>query len=132
MRDFRPASAGITKEEAKTLDDLSTHPILPVLCYFPFAGTTLYLDLYALFNVELMHVFHLGASRMLNEAAVERLCCTTKMTDHYRHVKPTMRAFGSLLFAIIRQINSFVNEVTKQSDRIPLVLCGRNSEGDLF
>lgn len=69
---------------------------------------------------------------MLNEAAVERVISTKKSTDLYRHVNRTVRTSWSLRMPIIRQINAFVNEVTKQSDRIPLVLCGRNSEGDLF
>lgn len=82
LRWFRPVYASAMKEEAKkNLDDLSMHSLLHVLYNFPFVGITQYIDVYALFSVKRMHVYHLGVSRMLKDAA-EELLSGTKHTKH--------------------------------------------------
>lgn len=45
---------------------------------------TTYLDVYSLFSVVAIHIFQLGVPRMLEEAAIEHLRCTTNTTDNYK------------------------------------------------
>lgn len=69
------------KEEAKNiLEDCSMNSILTVLFDFPCTVSTPYMDV--LLSVEPMSVFHLAFSRISNEAAMDRLRCTTKTTDN--------------------------------------------------
>lgn len=117
------------KEEArKILDEQYIHHLIPLLWDFTFVGMTPYFDVYLIFIVEPMNLFHLGVSRMIKEAAMERLRCTMKTTDHYKNIQRSVRTFESLQLPIIRQINKFVKEISTQADGAPLGLCVRNSE----
>ena len=130
IRVNRPAASRALKDRAKKkLDDISVQPIIPVLSQFPFVGATPYLDIYGLFSVEPMHVFHLGVSRMIKDAATDRLRCNELRTDHYRTVDRRMRSFPSIRPAILRQVNAFVDEVSRKSDGTPIGLYIKNVDG---
>ena len=128
--DSTPAVGRVMRDSAKKiLDDKSIHPLIPVLSDFPFVGATSYLDIYALFSVEPMHVFHLGVSRLLKEVAAERLRSTELTTTNYRTVYRTTRTFSSIRNAILRHVNRFIDEASRHTDGTNIGLYIRNTEG---
>lgn len=70
----RSAVARFMGEQTKTIDDT-------------------YLDIYALFSVQPMHVFHLGVSRILKEVATKDLGSITHTADEPKAVEWTSRTF---------------------------------------
>lgn len=97
----------------KKLDNISIHTITPVLSDAPFIEPTPYLDIYASFSGEPMHILDVGVSRMLKEDYVERLRSTTHNTDQYRKMEWTKWTFASLRTAILRQVHKFWEEISR-------------------
>lgn len=127
---YRPAAARAIKEGAKQkLDDLSIHPLIPILFDFPFVGKTPYLDVYEFFSVEPVHVLHVGVSKMLKESTSVCLRSATVKTDCYIYVQRSECTFASLRTAIITQVNKFVEQATRQKDTVQIPLYVRNNKG---
>lgn len=120
----------MTEQAKNNLDDIYIHPITLGLSKFLFVDSTPYLDTYALFSVQQMHIFHLGLSSISKEASLERLRSITQTTDNYRAVKQTTCTLVFLLTAILRQVTKFVEEFSRYSKRTQTGLYIRNSEED--
>lgn len=104
----------MSEEAKKIMHEHSIYHLLSLLFVLPFVCITSYLDVYSLFSVEAMHLFHLAVSIMIKEASKEHLQCTLKTTDHEKIVQGSIRTFARLLLPIIIQINKFVGEITMQ------------------
>lgn len=82
MERSRPAAAANMRNDwREKLKELFIHFIIPVLYKFPFSGVTPSLDIFNIFCVEVMLVFHLGISRMMKDSACKRLRCSNIWKD---------------------------------------------------
>ena len=61
--------------DIRILNNQSLHPIFPVLSHFPFVGACGVLELYDLFTVGILHLFHLkpSSSEPWKDGEAERL-----------------------------------------------------------
>lgn len=90
MEISRPAVAENLRNDWKgRLKERSTHVILPVLPNFPFVAVTPSFDILNVFSIEVMYIFHLGLSCMLNDGSGELFRCSSLWTNVYKTAQRT-------------------------------------------
>lgn len=82
--------------------------------------------------VEVIHVLHLGVSRMWKDVTSVRLRSTTLKPYRCIYVQWSEPTFAILSAASIRKVTKFVEEVTIQIDSVPFPLYVCNIEGTPF
>lgn len=92
-------------------NNLSMHPLVPVLSDFPFSGIDPCVDTYAIFTVGPMHTCWLGISKTLKECATVRLEDRTLSSNAIKSSSGAPRMFFSIRRTILRILNSFLSNV---------------------
>lgn len=92
----------------------SIHPGMPVLPYFSFFGTYSDFDIYALFDVDPMHILSLGICRLLKE------CLLTKLGDVERTPVDIKTELGSSkTFKYVKRfVLQCLNKILKKVSRV--------------
>ncbi len=104
------------KKRAKCeMDDHSLHPFRPLFYDFPFVGLIEQLSIYRIFSVEPMHVLHLGISKLIKQTTCNRLK-STELTSSA--ISTTTKTFSYIRKSILRQLNSFLDSVSTNTDGI--------------
>ncbi|MEM9680054.1 MAG: hypothetical protein AAF901_06990 [Bacteroidota bacterium] len=113
----------------KVMDDESMVPVRPALSDFPFVGITPVLDIYNIYSVEPMHLFHLGISKMLKICATDRLKSLALETYNMTKNRGYSIPFQSIRTVVIKQLNYFIEEVCNNADTMRIEGNFRRDDG---
>lgn len=85
MERSKPAAAKYMGNDLREkLNERSIHLIVQALHNIPFFSVTPCLDIFYIFSIEVIHVFHIGISRMVKDSECKRLCYSNIWTDCYK------------------------------------------------
>lgn len=100
---------------------------MPILSTFPLTTSTDTFDIYKIFTVEPLHLFHLGISKLIKQCACDRLKSTEKRT--YAMGGENGKTFSFIRNSVLRQMNGFLEDVFSNHEGIRINCTIRKADG---